>query len=271
MSTTTMEASTFLDLIDLQRPLCVFDLEATGTDVESDRIIQIGILRLSPNGSADTFEQKIDPQRSVPSEVEKLTGITTQELTFAPPLSDAASSILPYFEGADLAGYNLKSYDLPLFENELERIGRPMPGPDDRSVLDIYEMEKYCRSLSLEAVYERYTGEELEGAHEALADVLGTAEVLKKQAKEFELPGTVGGIVEEMSDGYLDEKRRLYRDDQGQMRVDFGKFGDNNRSVEWILKNEPGYLRWMVDEIDELEDYFLGRLNELGYGYNDLE
>ncbi len=272
MSTTTKQTETIADSLDLRlsRPLCVFDLEATGTDVDTDRIIQVGIARIEPGGQADTFDQKIDPKRSVPSEVEALTGITTQELTFAPPLEDVADYMLSYFEGADLAGYNLKSYDLPLLEAELGRIGAELPPPEDREVLDIYEMEKYCRSLSLEAVYERYTGGELEGAHEALADVIGTTEVLSRQVEEFGLPGTVEGIAEEMSDGYLDQKRRLYRDEEGAMRLDFGKFGDQNRSLEWVLKNEPDYLRWMLEEIDDLRGHFTDRLEELGYKAADV-
>jgi len=257
-------------MLSLDRPLVVLDLEATGTDPQKARIIQVAANRLETRsevmGPRQTvmYTEIVNPGVPVDDRILDLTGITQGELDDGAPWPTVADRLGSLIEDADLAGYNILSYDLPLLEAEYERLNRVVPGPDDRTVVDALALEKQLRPRTLEVVYERRTGEPLEDAHDAAADVDGTLSVLADQSNEVR----VGPLYEEIPAGkdpspadladfargdYLDDGRKLKRRDDGAVEVCFGKH--SGRTLQDLYEHEKDYLSWMYETIEELRPH----------------
>lgn len=243
-------------MLHLERPLVFFDLEATGTDPQEARIIQIGMQRFVPASEGavleDTVDLLVDPEREVPESVTELTGLTTEAVQRAPTFEDRANRIGPLLDDADLAGYNALQYDLPLLEAEFERIGRSLPGPRDRVVLDPYRLEQVLRPRTLSALYERYTGTPLDEAHTALRDVEAAGTVLQQQLTEHQIEGTPADLAELIRGEYLDDRRRL-KQDGGAVIVCFGKH--SGKTLRELRTNHPDYFDWMYRTIDDLRPH----------------
>ena len=143
-------------MLSLSRPLTIIDLEATGTDPESARIIQVAVQRLAPRGTEterpSRFSTVVNPGIPVDDHILDLTGITQEQIDKADPWFEVAKRLERDLIGADLAGYNILSYDYPLLEAEYERLNRDVPGPEDRKIVDAYQLEKRLRPRTLEAV-----------------------------------------------------------------------------------------------------------------------
>lgn len=263
-------------MIKIDRPLAFFDLEATGTDTDSDRIIEIGILRLVPEEHNEAEEKVaenvytgrkmnklVNPMCPIPEEVSDITGIETGDVIDEPAFSRVIDGIASMFADADLAGFNILRYDIPLLQSEFERCGRSLPGPEDQSVVDVYKLEKALQSRSLEGLYEKYAGKSLEASHRALADVKGTVSVLHGQMNKYDPDISGPKEAEDFVKGdYLDHDRKLLMSNPDKVNkhtvvLQFGKH--KGKSVEWVEENEFGYLEWMIEEIDEISNY----LNDL--------
>jgi DNA polymerase-3 subunit epsilon len=253
-------------MLTLQRPLVVVDLEATGTDPSEARIIQVAACRLEPGAGPDgrpdggeavvggKLSRLVNPGVPIPGAVTELTGIAEADVADAPSFAEVAGVLGPLIGDADLAGFNVHAYDLPLLEAEYERIGRSVPGPDDREVLDVLRLEHTLVPRSLEALYRRYTGEVLDGAHDAETDVAGTLAVLRAQLKQHEPEATTpAGLCALVRGDYLDDGRKLKRRPDGSVEVCFGKH--QGRTLTEIYKEAPGYVRWMYREITELRPH----------------
>jgi DNA polymerase-3 subunit epsilon len=243
-------------VLHLERPLTFFDLEATGTDPQEARVIQIGMQRFvpAPDGAAldDTVDLLVDPQQTIPEAVVELTGLAPDVLRQASPFEARVNRIVPLLEDADLAGYNALAYDLPLLEAEFERCGRPLPGPDDRVVLDPYRLEQVLRPRTLSALYERYTDTPLDDAHDALRDVEAAGMVLQQQLAEHDLEGTPADLAEYVRGDYLDDQRRL-KEDGDAVVVCFGKH--DGKTLRELQTNHPDYFDWMYRTIDDLRPH----------------
>lgn len=258
-------------MLDIDRPVAVFDLEATGTDPETARIIEIGIMRLVPEGEeaeeeisdgvykGKTYNQLVNPRMPIPEEVTEITGIEDEDVVGMPSFSEIAFEVAGLIEDADLAGFNLLSYDIPLLKKEFVRDGRPeeLVGPDDRKVLDMLKLEKALQSRSLEALYQKYSGgEEPEDAHRALSDAKATVSVLYGQLGKYEPKDcTPTGLQEKAKGDYLDFDRKLRVTNPDNINMDtvviqFGKH--EGKSVAWAWENDRGYVEWMIEEIDEI-------------------
>jgi DNA polymerase-3 subunit epsilon len=250
-------------MLHLERPLVFLDLEATGTDPQEARVLQIALQRFVPSAGgatlSDEVDQLVDPETDVPAAVTDLTGIHTEDVrgepTFA-ALTDRLSSLL---EDADLAGYNALAYDVPLLKAEYERAGGSLPGPSDRVVLDPYRLEQVLRPRTLSALYERYTGTDLEGAHDALTDVAAAGAVLQRQLEAHDLDGTPADLAELTRGDYLDDGRKLRRDGDAVI-VCFGKH--SGTSLRDLRREHPGYFEWMYETIDELRPHIDEVLSE---------
>jgi len=243
-------------MLQLQRPLVVFDLEATGTDPQEARIIQIAARRIASDGGAlsikRTYTQLVDPGVPIPEAVTELTGITDADVGGKPSIAELIEEIELLFGGADVAGFNAFRFDLPLLKAELDRVGHPMPGPDDREVLDVLRLEQVLRPRSLEALYRRYTGHELSGAHDAAVDVDGTLAVLQGQLETHDVPARTPAELAKLIRGdYLDDGRKLKQRPDGAVEVCFGKH--QGKTLSEIQEEAPGYLDWMRREITELK------------------
>ncbi|WP_103018957.1 3'-5' exonuclease [Salinibacter altiplanensis] len=243
-------------MLHLERPLVFFDLEATGTDPQTARIIQIGMQRFVPSdeGAAlgETLDVLVDPQEEIPTAVTDLTGLAPDAVRQAPPLPDHLDRLARLLADADLAGYNALAYDVPLLQAEFERHGRTLPGPDDRVVLDPYRLEQILRPRTLSALYERYTDRTLDEAHDALRDVEATGMVLQRQLAEHDIDGTPAGLAQRIRGDYLDDQRRLKQDGDAVV-VCFGKH--DGKTLREIQAEHADYFEWMYETIDDLRPH----------------
>jgi DNA polymerase-3 subunit epsilon len=247
-------APTFM--LHLERPLLLFDLEATGTDPREARIIQVGLQRFVPTreGAAldDTQSFLVDPECDVPTSVTDLTGLSPSAIRAAPPFRAHLDRLTPLLTDADLAGYNALAYDLPLLKAAFDRCGRPLPGPDDRVVLDPYRLEQVLRPRTLSALYERYTDTPLTDAHDALRDVEATGRVLQQQLATHDLSGTPADLADFTRGDYLDDQRRLKQDGDAVV-VCFGKH--EGRTLHELRTHHADYFDWMYRTIDDLRPH----------------
>jgi DNA polymerase-3 subunit epsilon len=243
-------------MLHLERPLAFFDLEATGTDPQEARIIQVGLQRFvpSPDGAAldDTMDVLVDPKQEVPAAVTELTGLSPEAIRAASPFRTHVDRIAQLIEDADLAGYNALAYDLPLLKAEFERTGRALPGPNDRVVLDPYRLEQVLRPRTLSALYERYTGAPLDDAHDALRDVEAAGRVLQHQLADHDIDGTPAQLAERIRGDYLDDQRRL-KNDGDSVVVCFGKH--DGKTLRELQTQHADYFDWMYQTIDDLRPH----------------
>ena len=225
----------------LERPLIIFDLESTGVDTETARIVQFAAIKINVDGSREEKNVLINPETLIPLEATEVHGITDEMVKDAPVFSKYAKSIRAWFEGCDIGGFNSDSYDLNLILAEMDRAGISF-ADWDLNLVDVLKLYRNLYPNTLSAIYKRLFGEELEGAHNALTDVLATEKILLKI-----LPEELGNSKE--IDLYLQgEKQRvdfagkLYKDSEGVVRYNFGK--DINKSV----KDNPGFASWMLNQ-----------------------
>lgn len=179
----------------LARPIVFFDLETTGTDPAWDRIVEIAVLRIEPDGRSEVRTRRINPERPIPPEATAVHGIRDEDVREAPTFRQIARSLLAFIGDADLAGYNLRRFDLPLLERELRACGLDL-GVSRRRVVDVMTIFHRKEPRDLEAAVRFYLRREHEGAHGAEADVLAAAEVLDAQLAVYEdLPRTVDELA----------------------------------------------------------------------------
>lgn len=241
--------------MNLESPLVLFDLEATSTDPENARIIQIAARRY-PN--EETFIRLVNPQMEVPQHILDLTGLEQLELDSAAHWKIVGKQFAEFMDGADLAGYNIHHYDFPLLQAEYNRhFGRKPPGPPERELIDAYLLEKQLRGRTLSEVYERRTNETLEDAHNAEVDVDATKAILDSQLDELLVEHDITNpstreLAQFQRGDFLDPGGKLKEIDRG-VQVCFGKY--KGKTIEEINNQDPQYLDWMRREITELEPF----------------
>lgn len=235
--------------LNLDRPLAFFDLETTGTDVGRDRIVQIAIIRVEPNGQRRTFETLVNPECPIPPEATAIHGISDADVREQPTFAQIRQEVEEYLTGADLAGYNSIRFDQPLLQNELKRTGSALDLADARhldAMIIFHKMER--RDLS--AAYRFYCDQELEGAHSALADTSATLEILDAQVARYdEVPST----TQELHDfcnadqkRYVDRDRKLIWNDKGEPEFTFGKLRGMTLRAVVADPDGRGYLEWIL-------------------------
>ena len=236
--------------LKLERPLAFFDLETTGVKVGTDRIVQIAIVRLMPDGARLQYETLVNPGMPIPPESTRIHGITDIDVAMAPRLEDIAKEILHEFAGCDLAGFNCLRFDVPLLSEELLRVGHSWDHASLR-VVDVQRIFHKKEPRNLSAALKFYCGREHAGAHEALADVQATADVLLAQLERYgDLPFDVAGLGELSGDRERspDAGGKLMFDGHGKVCLAFGKY--RGWTLENIGQNDPGYLQWLMTKAD---------------------
>lgn len=252
--------------LDLKRALVCFDLETTGTSPDRDRIVEIGLVRVEPDGARRSFRTLVNPEMPIPAPATAVHGISDDDVRDAPVLAAVAPGIVALFEGADLCGFNSVGFDAPLLEAELRRAGTPIELAGRRH-LDAMRIFHAMEPRTLTAAYRKYCGKDLTDAHAALADVEATLEVLDAMVGCYEeLSGDVDDLhrVSNPNEGrFVDRTRKFEWDDEGRACFTFGKH--QGRPLEEIARTTPGYLSWMLgndfsDEVRKiLSDALLGR------------
>ncbi len=237
--------------LSLQRPLAFFDLETTGTRIGRDRIIQIGVVRLLPGVERERWQTLVNPGMPIPPEATVVHGITDADVADAPTLDEVAREILDQLAGCDLAGFNCMRFDVPFLAEELDRVGVSWNTTALR-IVDVQRIYHQMEPRDLSAALRFYCGREHTGAHDALADVEATADVLLAQLERYpeRLQGDVGFLGELSGDRMRnpDPAGKLRFDDHGNICLGFGKYA--GWTLENIGRNDPGYLQWLMTKAE---------------------
>ncbi len=235
----------------LERPLVFFDLETTGTRIGRDRIVQIGLVTMMPSGDKVSWQSLVDPQMPIPAEATAVHGITDADVIGAPTLQAIGATVVNQLSGCDLAGFNCLRFDVPFLAEELHRAGLAWDHASAR-VVDVQRIYHQMEPRNLSAAMRFYCGREHEDAHDALADVEATADVLLAQLERYtdRLHGSVDFLAELSGDRNRspDAAGKLQFDDNGNICLSFGKY--KGWALENIGRNDPGYLNWLMTKAD---------------------
>lgn len=246
----------------LEKDLCFFDLEATGLHVIRDRIIQVGIVKYFADGKEpEELDILINPEIPINPDATAVHGYSNEDLVGKPLFKEVAGQIVDFIGDADLAGYNLLSYDVPLLLEELYRSGYELE-MDNRKVVDVQRIFYKMEPRNLSAAYRFYCGKEMENAHDAIADVKATAEILAGQLKMYEgkdlrtndgeiIPSPIindMGKLHDFTNDYnmIDATRRLKYDEKGRIVFNFGKYV--GKEVAPLLAKDKKYYEWMLNK-----------------------
>ncbi|MEE8408999.1 MAG: 3'-5' exonuclease [Myxococcota bacterium] len=231
--------------LTLTRPLVVFDLETTGLDVNSDRIVEMSCVKIAVDGTRDLHTRRMNPTIPISPSATEVHGITDADVANEPTFSQLARSLFEYFAGCDLSGFNIEHFDLPLLVREFARIDIEFP-VKPVSIIDCYKIFFRKEPRDLVAAYRFYCDRELVNAHSAEADTLATADVLMAQVRRYnDLPTEIEALHEfchPMQPDWIDPDGKIrWRD--GEAVLGFGK--NNGMALRKLAAENPDYLRWM--------------------------
>lgn len=234
--------------LKLERPLAVFDLEATGLDVTNDRIVEIAILRIDTDGSTHEYSKRVNPQMPIPEESSLIHGIYDKDVAEEKTFTELAPEIVDFLGDSDLAGYNSNKFDIPLLAEEFLRADSPFD-ISSRKQIDVQNIFHKMEQRTLVAAYAFYCQKELVNAHQAMSDVVATWEVLQAQLEKYDnIEGNVNFLAEFTKYGnldILDFAGRIAVNEKGEAVYNFGKH--KGKTIREVAKIEPGYYGWMLD------------------------
>jgi DNA polymerase III subunit epsilon len=232
--------------IRLKNPLVFFDLETTGIDVATDRIVEISYLKISPNGDEESKTIRVNPGMPIPAKATNIHGITDEDVKDAPSFQEIAKNIAKVFEGCDFAGYNSNKFDLPLLAEEFLRADVDLD-LKKRKFIDCQVIFHKKEQRTLGAAYKFYCDKTLNEAHSAEADTRATYEVLEAQLDRYpDLENDVDELAKYSSHNRnADFLGRIVYDDEDIEVFNFGKY--KGQRVTDVLKKDPGYYGWMMN------------------------
>ena len=228
----------------LQRPLVFIDLETTGVNLSTDRIVEIAIVKVLQDGTKLLKQKIINPQIPIPKGSSDIHGITDEKVKDAPTFKEVANELKQFIDNADLSGYNSNRFDVPLLMEEFLRAGITLD-MTNRKMLDVQHIFHMMEKRTLGAAYKFYCEKELEGAHSAETDATATWEILEAQLTRYShLGNTVETILQFTGEEkFVDFARRFIMENEVEV-FNFGKH--KGRPVCDVLKAEPQYYDWMM-------------------------
>ena len=231
--------------LNLKNPLVFFDLETTGTNITTDRIVEISYLKVYPNGKEIATTYLVNPERPIPAEATAIHKITNEMVADKPTFKELAKLIAKDIEGCDIAGYNSNRFDVPLLIEEILRAGVNID-LSKRKFIDVQTIFHKKEQRTLTAAYKFYCGKELIGAHGAEADTKATYEVLKGQLDKYEdLENNVDFLAEYSTQNKnVDFAGRIIFNDKGVEVFNFGKY--KGIPVTEVFTRDFGYYSWMM-------------------------
>lgn len=232
-------------MLQLTRPIAFIDLETTGVSLSSDRIIEIAIIKILPDGSRLVKRKLINPQMPIPKASSEVHGITDDMVKDAPTFKQVANEIKMFIDNADLGGYNSNRFDIPILMEEFLRAGMDVD-LSNRKMIDVQHIFYTMEPRTLSAAYKFFCEKDLVKAHSAEADVDATIEVLAAQLKRYtQLGNTVESVLQHVGEEKIvDYARRFSFDEHGIEIFNFGKH--KGKQVAHVLKVEPQYYDWMM-------------------------
>jgi DNA polymerase-3 subunit epsilon len=232
--------------LKLKRPIVFIDLETTGINVSSDRIVEISALKISPNGKEQWMTTLVNPEMPIPAKVTAIHGISDSDVTGAPTFREIAKNVASFLEGCDLAGYNAMKFDIPVLAEEFLRTNVDF-NFRKRKYIDVQIIFYKKEQRTLAAAYQFYCNRELENAHSANADAAATYEVLKAQLDTYpDLENDIEKLSEFSAfNNNVDFAGRIILDENGIETFNFGKH--KGRAVEEVFREEPAYYSWMMN------------------------
>ena len=231
--------------LNLKNPVVFFDLETTGVNIATDRIVEISYLKVYPNGNEMSRTLRINPEMPIPAQASEVHGIYDADVKDCPTFKQVAKEIAADFEGADIAGFNSNRFDVPLLAEEFLRAEVDLD-MTRRKFIDVQVIFHKMEQRTLTAAMKFYCGKELEGAHSADADTRATYEVLQAQLDGYpELQNDVAWLVDYSSHtNNVDFAGRIVYNEQGVEVFNFGKY--KGMAVRDVFQRDPGYYSWML-------------------------
>jgi DNA polymerase-3 subunit epsilon len=234
--------------LKLSRAIVFFDLETTGLNISRDKIVEIAILKLGPDGTREKFLRRVNPGISIPDEASQIHGITNDDVKDMPPFKEIAPEVKAFIGDADMAGYNSNKFDVPFLLEEMINAGNAID-MKGRKTVDVQTIFHKMEQRTLAAAYKFYCSRELENAHSAGADAQATIEILEAQLDRYaDLKNDIGFLEEFSRSGknkIVDFVGRLAENEKGELMYNFGKHA--GKTVKEVHAVEPSYHRWMLD------------------------
>jgi len=231
----------------IRNPLVVLDLETTGTWVEKDRIVEVAMIKLLPDGSQQRFESRVNPGMPIPPRVSEITGIRDEDVKDAPRFQEVAPRVLEFIDEADLAGFNVERFDLVILERELFEAGFKFDWRR-RVIYDAQRIYHRYEKRDLKAAYQFYCSKKLVNGHTAMGDTEAALEILAAQVRKYGAPEqgieSLRDFEYERIDDYFDAEKK-FRWWNGELYPVFGKYARKS-SLREIAQKDPGYLEWLL-------------------------
>ncbi|MGF1554655.1 exonuclease domain-containing protein [Paucihalobacter sp.] len=232
--------------LNLNKPICFFDLETTGVNITSDRIVEISILKIHPNGKEESYTRRVNPTIPIPAEVTKVHGISDSDVADKPTFNELAKEVYNLVKDSDLGGFNSNRFDIPLLAEEMLRAQVDFD-MKNRVAVDVQVIFHKMEQRTLGAAYKFYCDKNLDDAHSAEADTRATYEVLKAQIERYdELENDTKFLAEFSSrKQFADFAGFIIYNKDGDECFSFGKH--KGKTVLEVLDKEPGYFGWLLD------------------------
>jgi DNA polymerase-3 subunit epsilon len=231
-------------MLQLTKPLAFIDLETTGVNLATDRIIEIAIVKVLPDGKRSVKRKLVNPQMAIPKQSSDVHGITNEMVKDAPSFKEVAHELKQMLDGCDIAGYNSNRFDIPMLVEEFLRaeVDFDMKG---RRLVDVQNIFHKMEQRTLSAAYKFYCNKILDGAHSAEIDATATHEILIAQLQRYPDLGTsVESVLKLIGEESIVDFARRFIMENGVEIFNFGKY--KGRSVAEVLKTEPQYYDWMM-------------------------
>ncbi|MFA6335336.1 MAG: 3'-5' exonuclease [Bacteroidales bacterium] len=233
--------------LNLKNPILFFDIESTGLNVASDRIVEISALKVMPNGDQEMKTRRINPTIPISPEAQKIHGISNADVADCPTFKEIAKSLANWMSGCDFAGYNSTRFDVPMLAEEFLRAGVDFDFRK-RKLVDVQNIFHKMEQRTLSAAYKFYCNKDLENAHSAEADTVATFEILESQLDKYSdvLENDIKFLADfSTKSRFLDYAGRVVLNDKDEPIFNFGKH--KGKTVENVFKSDLGYYSWMMN------------------------
>ena len=232
--------------LNLTKPLCFFDLETTGINISKDRIVEISILKVNPDGTEESKTWLVNPEMPIPKEVTAIHGISDEDIADKPTFNTLAKEVYNMIKDSDLAGFNSNRFDIPLLAEEMLRADIDFDMKNSLAI-DVQTIFHKMEQRTLSAAYKFYCDKSLENAHSAEADTNATFEVLKAQITKYDELENDSKFLAEFSsrNKFADFAGFIAYNKKGEECFSFGKH--KNKTVVEVLEKEPGYFGWLLN------------------------